>query len=275
MENTFDTIVDFLTDSDLLAVFFFKNDYVHLLPSNAELDDVCPSATRKWYLPATYENKQAFKSAVYQHDNFNGTAEFSLVFTEAEKIFENIDSSKFCTKLLILITDGGKGAATEAGASLTKLLEVNEDMHLIIFLEGPEVYDTNNDDLPVMSCAANGFFYRVGSEQSVRSALAGLINFLSRQLILNNVQLSTWSNLHLQPWLSDFSPVTSLTFPAYGTSNPEVNSFLGIAGSDVKVLKFLEDIRKHQQNITRLTSFTSNFHLKSSHFLHPNFYSIT
>ena len=245
MENTFDTILEFLTDSDILAVFFFKNDYVHLLPSNAELDDVCPSATRQWYLPATFENKQAFKSAVYQHDNFNGTADFNLVFTQAGEIFKNIDESKYCTKLLILITDGGKGAATEAGASLTRLLEVNKDMHLIIFLEGPEVYDTKNDDMPVMSCAANGFFYRVGSEQSVRYTLAALTNFLSRPLILNHVELSLWSNLHLQPWISDYSPVTSVTFPSYGTSDPAVDSLLGIAGSDVKVLKFLEDISEY------------------------------
>ena len=51
IENTLDNILETLSDSDLLAIGYFKNDFVRLLPSDAELDDVCPSSTGQWFVP--------------------------------------------------------------------------------------------------------------------------------------------------------------------------------------------------------------------------------
>ena len=54
-----DLFSDLLTDSDLVALFFFKNDYVYLLPTAEELRQQCDGTDQTWFVPATLQFKQA------------------------------------------------------------------------------------------------------------------------------------------------------------------------------------------------------------------------
>ena len=120
IENTLNNILETLSDSDQLAICYFKNDFVRLLPSDAELDDICPDSEGLWFVPATNQNKQAFKNVIFLHTNNNATADFEMMFDEASAIFDRMPADQICLKYLIVLTDGGKGAGTEAGHGLNR-----------------------------------------------------------------------------------------------------------------------------------------------------------
>ena len=242
MKNTASQLLDTLNDNDFVSIIGFHDMPFQLKTCMSDNLNESYSKPSDNFLRATDRNKLALKQLMQKSLVAENIANFQSMFSYSYSLFENLTEEEAlvppCSKILMVITDGGDGEAKDAFSKVSQ--QASESVRIFTYVEGSSVYA--DDSLSWIACRNKGFFHKVPTNEAVRMQAMEYLQVLSRPMALNYHQKLFFSAPEIQYWNRNLGHALAATFPVYrhlysDHHEKRLPHFLGVVGLDIPLFE--------------------------------------